>query len=431
MNIAKEILLQHFFSLMPFVLFNIYYRDKMQNYDRKFIVITSVICLFLSMTFGTGVITGFFYDSRFVIMFFGLVFGGLQTGFILLAEFVVYRFYLGGDGAWPSMITMSIAFPLSVLLYKIYQKTHRKSLVILTSGFIISMIPLATIYIRNPVDVTSHPVFHTFAIPVQNAIGIWLLIALFQRAVSNKELFINYARDEKIEAMSHVAASLVHEVRNPLTAVKGFLTLIRESPMDRSKVERYIDICTEEIQRTESILSEYLSISKPTTEKREAVDLYPLLLAVIDVMKPYANMQNVHMDMDKAVGPIPILANQDKVKQVLLNFIKNAIEACANVPNGEVTLRIEEVARKAVLTIKDNGIGMSQEQVDRLGSIYFSTKTKGTGLGLTFSYQAMHELGGSVSVRSAPQIGTQFTITIPILKDEYILEHVHDQPLKS
>ncbi|MBP1934854.1 sensor histidine kinase [Ammoniphilus resinae] len=423
MNIAKEILLQHFFSLMPFVMFNIYYRDKMRNYDRKFIMITSVLCLFLSMTFGTGVITGFFYDSRFVIMFFGLIFGGLQTGFLLLFEFVLYRFYLGGEGTWPSMITMSIAFPLSVLLYNIYQKTQRKSLVILTSGFIISIIPLATIYIRNPVDVTSHPVFHTFAIPVQNAIGIWLLIALFQRAVSNKELFITYAKNEKMEAVSHVAASLVHEVRNPLTAVKGFLTLIRESPLEREKVESYIDICSGEIQRTEGILSEYLSISKPITEKREVVDLYHQLQAVIDVMRPYANMHNVHLDMDTAVGPIQILANQDNIKQVLVNFIKNAIEACTNVSSGAVTLRMEVVTRKALLTIKDNGIGMSKEQVDRLGSIYFSTKTKGTGLGLTFSYQAIHELGGSVSVRSVPQGGTQFTITFPVLKNENISDH--------
>src|SRR5690606_16402592 len=113
-------------------------------------------------------------------------------------------------------------------------------------------------------------------------------------------LFIIYAQKEKMDAISHVAASLVHEVRNPLTAVKGFLKLIRESPAERSKVEAYIDICTEEIERTESILSEYLAISKPVTEKREAVDLHLQLQTVIDVMKPYANMHNVHLNMDQA-----------------------------------------------------------------------------------------------------------------------------------
>ncbi len=420
MNIVNELLLQHFFSLMPLVMFNIYYRDKMQNYSRKFIIITSMICLFLSMTFGAGIINGFFYDSRFVIMFFGLVFGGLQTGFILLLEFILYRFYLGGAGVWPSMITMSIAFPLSVILYRIYQSTQRKSLIILTAGLFISIIPLATIYIRNPEDVTSHLLFHTFAIPVQNAIGIWLLIALFQRTVSNKELFIQYAQNEKMETISHVAASLAHEVRNPLTAVKGFLRLIRESPLERSKVETYIDICTEEIERTESILSEYLSISKPMTEKREVIDLNIQIHAIIDVMKPYANMNNVQLSMDNSIRPVLIVGNKDEIKQFLVNFIKNAIEACENIANGEVNIRLEVVGRSAKLTIKDNGIGMSKEQANRLGSIYFSTKTKGTGLGLTFSYQVIHKLGGSVSVHSTPQVGTQFIIILPIQSEENI-----------
>lgn len=220
------------------------------------------------------------------------------------------------------MISMSIAFPMLILLYKMYQKSHRKSLIILMAGIITSIIPLATVYIGNPEDITSDPVFHAFAIPVQYTIGIWVLIPLFQRAVSNKELFISYAQYEKMEAVSHVAASLVHEVRNPLTAVKGFLKLIRDNPIDRKKVEGYIDICTEEIQRTESILSEYLSISKPKTDKREAVDLHLQLQTILDVMKPYANMNNAQLELDAVEGPVQILANQDKIKQFLVNFIK-------------------------------------------------------------------------------------------------------------
>lgn len=131
-------------------------------------------------------------------------------------------------------------------------------------------------------------------------------------------------------------------------------------------------------------------------------------------MKPYANMHNVRLEMDISAEPVYINAYQDKVKQFLMNFIKNAIEACNHIPNGEVNLRLEVISGKAVLTIKDNGVGMSKEQVDRLGSIYFSTKTKGTDLGLTFSYQAIYELGGLVAVRSVPQVGTEFTIALPV-----------------
>jgi two-component system, sporulation sensor kinase B len=412
--IVKEILLQQFFALMPFVMFNIYYRDKMQNYDRKFIMITCSICLFLSMIFGSSVIHGFFYDVRFIMIFFGLLFGGLSTGFLLLIEFVVFRLYLGGAGTWPSMVTMAIAFPLAVLLYNIHQRTQRKSLVILTAGLIISIIPLATVYYLNPADVMSHLVFHILAIPVQNAIGIWVLIGLFKKAVSDKQLFISYAQSERTETISHVAASLVHEVRNPLTAVRGFLQLIRKNYLDRRTFERYIDICEDEIQRTDKILSEYLSLTKPESGKQELLDLHLQLPMIWDIMKPYATMNNVQLELDNPPHLVHVYANPIKLKQILVNFIKNAIEACTDVPNGKVTLRLEVDAGKALLTITDNGVGMNEEQVKHLGTIYFSTKTKGTGLGLTFSYQVIHELGGSIRVRSEPNAGTQFVIQLPI-----------------
>jgi two-component system sporulation sensor kinase B len=414
-TILNEILLQLFFALMPFVMFNVYYRDKTQNYNQKFINITSSLCLFLSMSCGASVINGIFFDIRYIIMFFGLVFGGLQTGFILLAEFVLYRFYLGGEGEWIAMIIMMLTFPVSILLHKIYQNSHRKTLIIFTAGIVFSLIPLIIIYQYNPNYVLENLVFHILAIPVQNSVGIWLLITFFKKSVSDKDLFISYAQNEKVKAISHVAASLVHEVRNPLTTVKGFLTLIRESSLARDKVEHYIDICVDEIKRTEYILSEYLSISKPLTERQEPTDFIHQLQVIMDVMKPYANMNNVLLEIDKLVDPIWILANPEKIKQILVNFIKNAVEACSEVPNGKVSVRLKVVAKKVLLTIKDNGIGMNEEQINRLGSIYFSTKTSGTGLGLTFSYQVIHAVGGTVSVRSEPRAGTTFTITLPLL----------------
>lgn len=133
-------------------------------------------------------------------------------------------------------------------------------------------------------------------------------------------------------------------------------------------------------------------------------------------MTPYANMNNVHLEVHKPEEPIWILANPDEIKQTLLNFIKNAVEACSEVPNGKVSLRLKVDAKNVFLAIKDNGIGMNEEQINRLGSIYFSTKSSGTGLGLTFSYQVIRTLGGNISVQSEPRAGTLFTIILPLVK---------------
>ncbi|GIP10199.1 sporulation kinase [Paenibacillus macerans] len=415
---VKEIILQLFFAHMPLVMFNLFYRDRTQNYTPKFIIATSMICLFLSMTFGISTVPGYTYDIRYIIIFFGLIFGGLQIGLILLAEFILYRLYLGGDGTFIALLITLVTFPVSLVLYRIYQRTSRKLPVIIAAGLFFSAIPIGMVYLYNPQSVLNHLFFHLFVIPAQNSIGCWLLITFFKKAVADKELYINYAQQERVRAISHVAASLVHEVRNPLTAVKGFLTLIKEGAADREKTARYIDICMSEIGRTEYILSEYLAISKPIADREMPTNLQELLEITRDVMNPFANMHNVEMEIEYPADkePLWIMANPDKMKQVLVNFIKNAVEACAEAPlrQGKVILKLQTAAEKVVLSIKDNGIGMTEEQTRRLGSVYFSTKSGGTGLGLTFSYQAILSLGGTVSVSSEPGEGTEFTISLPL-----------------
>lgn len=420
MSILKEILLQLFFALAPFVIYNIYYRDKIRNYSRSFIIITSSVCLFLSMTFASSAVDGFIFDIRYVIMFFALVYGGIQTGLILLVEFVIYRLYLGGEGKWIAMVILICTFPLSILLYKMYKHTQRKSLIIFIAGILFSIIPLILLYQYNSNYIIEHLTFHIFVNPVQNSIGIWLLMSLFNKSVSDKEIFIKHAENEKMKAISHVAASLAHEIRNPLTAVKGFLKLIRRNPHDIIKIEQYIDISMDEIQRTEAILTEYLSISKPLTEHRELINFSDQLHIIIDVMTPYANMNNVQLKVYTPVDPIKILANPAEIKQFLVNFIKNAVEACFEAPNGKVCLELIVEDKNATLLIEDNGIGMNEEQINRLGSIYFSNKTSGTGLGLTYSYQVIRAIGGVVTVSSKPNWGTKFTITLPLTETEKI-----------
>lgn len=414
MTIIKEVILQLFFTLMPFLIFNVYYRDKAQNYSRKFIIITSMTCLFISMTFGASTDNGFFYDIRYVIQFFGLLFGGLQAGFILLAEFLLYRLYLGGKGIEAALMAVLITFPFSLVLYRWYRTARRKTFVILLAGTMFSVTPLLVLYFEFQESFLRNPMFYLIFIPIQNLVGCWLLISLFQKAVKDKELFIKYVEQEKVEMIGQVAASLVHEVRNPLTAVKGFLKLIRESSLEREKVNRYIDICVSEMERTEFILSEYLSISKPLTDHKEPTDLSNLLQITTEVMRPYANMNNVGLEANISLLPVWILANPEKIKQILMNMIKNAIEACYESMNGKVFLELLPADGKAILTIEDNGIGMTKDQIDKLGGVFFSTKSRGTGLGLNFSYQAIQAMGGSVSLNSVHREGTRFTITLPV-----------------
>lgn len=410
----KDLLLQLFFALIPFVLYNVYYRDKAVNYSKKFIIVVSSLCLILSMTFPSSIAEGIFFDVRYVIIFFGLVFGGKITGFILLVEFVLYRLYLGGVGTSSAMIILAITFPLALLFNKMYHETKNKLLSTFIAGISFSVIPMLVLYINMSAYVMEYIAFNILLMPVHNSLGIWLLITLFNKSVSDKELYIKHLQTEKIAAINHVAASLAHEVRNPLTAVLGFLKLIRENTISKDKLEQFIDISIDEIQRTELILSEYLSMSKPLTRQRKQLDLVKQIQAVVDVMTPYANMNNVSLEVRTSPEPILIWANPNEMKQLLVNFIKNAIEACFEVAKGKVSVSCRQEFDTVKLDIVDNGIGMTNEQMQRLGSIYYSTKSSGTGLGLTHCYKIIHAMNGVISVRSQLNAGTVFTISIPL-----------------
>lgn len=410
----KEMILQLFLTLLPFLCYNVYYRNKAHNYSPAFILLTTGISLFLSMTFNKVAVNGFIYDARYILMFFGLLFGGLRIGFVLLAGFMVYRLYLGGPGVEIAMGTILVSFPVSILLSHLYRRVKRRPLFFVVSALLISLIPTVMLYLYNPDILQESLLFYLLYVPFLNFIGIWLLLSLFQRAVIDKNLSIIYAQKEKLETIGQVAASLVHEVRNPLTAVKGFLKLISETSGNQEKVHRYIEICVSEMERAEYILSEYLAITKPSTDRREQVNLNAILQITVDVMRPYANMNNVELQLQHEDGVCRVMGNPEKIKQVLMNLIKNAIEACYDTENAVVSLTLEPLDNEALLYVRDNGIGMSREQAERLGSVFYSTKTTGTGLGLAFSYQVIEELGGSVQVRSEPRQGTEFAITLPL-----------------
>ena len=415
MSEIKGMLLQLLFALMPFVVYNVYYRNLEANYSRRFIIITCSFCLLLSMTFPSSIQEGIIFDVRYVIMFFGILFGGLWTGFIIFAEFAVYRLYIGGSGAIDAMIIMSLTFILCILLCSLYYKVERRHLITFVAGISFSILPLIILYINKTEYLVEHLSFNILVIPVQNSLGIWLLITLFSKSVTDKELHLRFIQNEKADAINQVAASLAHEVRNPLTTVLGFLKLIRDNNLTREKTERFIDISIEEIHRTEQILSEYLSISKPLGSFRQQIDLVSQLKTVVEVMTPYANMNNVSLEAELPSYPVTISGNSTEIKQLLVNFIKNAIEACTDVPKARVDIFFKLHLRRVQLEIRDNGIGMNEEQLSRLGSIYYSTKSTGTGLGLTFSYQAIRSMNGTVSVESEPFTGTVFTISLPLV----------------
>ena len=166
----------------------------------------------------------------------------------------------------------------------------------------------------------------------------------------------------------------------------------------------------EEIDRAQSIISDYLSFAKPQAEKLEELDVSTLSLKLSNLINPYASIRGVeiHFDME---NPLLIKANSEKMIQCLVNLTKNGIEAMPS--GGHYKSPASRKARRLFSKLQITGIGMTAEQIDRLGTPFYSTKDKGTGLGMMVSYRIIKTFGGLIEVTSQPDQGTCFTISLP------------------
>ncbi|WP_078543458.1 MASE3 domain-containing protein [Litchfieldia alkalitelluris] len=221
-------------------------------------------------------------------------------------------------------------------------------------------------------------------------------------------------KSEKLAVVGELAAGLAHEIRNPLTALKGFTQLL-ESTADHSN-KPYIDIMLRELDRIEMITNEFMVVAKPQAVKYQPYKLEQLINEVVSFSSPQALLHKVDLLVDFKATNSNVYCDANQLKQVLINLIKNAFEA---MPNGG-NLKIELVQRQhdIVIRIMDNGIGIPKEILPKLGEPFYTLKEKGTGLGLMVSYRIIEAHKGSITFDSEVNIGTTVEITLPLLVND-------------
>ena len=242
-------------------------------------------------------------------------------------------------------------------------------------------------------------------------LGILWLVYSIERLEKNRSFRSKLIDTEKLQAVSHLAASISHEVRNPLTATKGFLQLLRnDTNLSKEKRQQFIDIALSELDRAETIIRDYLAFAKPHINSREDINIQIELNKVVDIVKPLANMRNVCIEV--TVSPIIVKGERQLFQQCFVNVIKNGIEATAS--GGLITVTSVNRKNGVEINITDTGIGMTSEQLKHLGEPYFSTKgVEGTGLGIMAVYRIIDSMKGTIRVKSKPGEGTTFTFYLP------------------
>ena len=368
-----------------FILFYIYYKfieNKINQLAQKILIsIISGISIILCMTFPVSPNHDFMFDMRQVPFIIGALYGGRRVAFFLLIVLLSYRFYIHADsGFYATLIIYPVLF---LVLFYVTPLFHKVNKIKQKVGISVLVSILGFLYMVVVVD-SFDPYF--------NDADMIILLLLYSTQFCVQALFINFIektrRDimileelrtlEKLKIVSDIAASISHEVRNPLTVTRGFIQLLRDPILSEEKKNLYITLSLNELDRAESIITDYLTFAKPSLNNVELLELNKELDYIIKVVTPYATMRNVHIEVNKDYL-ITIYGDAQKLHQCLINIIKNGIEAMEQ--GGLLQINLKEVKDHALIKIKDSGKGMDAEQVNRLGTPFYSTKEKGTGLG--------------------------------------------------
>jgi two-component system, sporulation sensor kinase B len=264
-------------------------------------------------------------------------------------------------------------------------------------------------------SVTSKELGHTHQ-NEGNMYGFQDAIGEMEQIIEKTRLQKELQRAEKMNAIGQLAASVAHEIRNPMTVVKGFLQIFHGKQNLTEEEQSYIRLMIDEMNRAEVIINDYLSLAKPEINQvLEKVNATLLASKVMDLMNSYAMLsKNIELIIHPA-NDIFIKGNKGELEQVLINILKNGIEAMMD--GGQLSISIKEEGGYGIFIIQDTGIGMTNEELSRLGTAFYSLKEKGTGIGLMVCYQIIERMKGKIVVDSKRDIGTTFKIFIPLFEN--------------
>lgn len=216
-------------------------------------------------------------------------------------------------------------------------------------------------------------------------------------------------KSEKLSIVGQLASSIAHEIRNPLTSIKGFVQLLK----NEVNKPLYIDTTLNEIHKIEDIIQEFIEFSNPHTSRFEKVDITSLLRQVHKLLYSQTIMQNIEVIQEYDLNFPNIFCDKNQMKQVFIHILQNALEAMKN--GGIIKIHLQRIDSDSIkVSFIDKGYGISIERIRKIGEPFYSTKEKGTGLGLMFCHKIVQEHGGSIEMKSEVNKGTTVDVILPI-----------------
>ncbi|MEC0298756.1 HAMP domain-containing sensor histidine kinase [Peribacillus frigoritolerans] len=417
---TKDLLINFLIILFPIFLLQMSYLVKyvyrLDALKGSFLSIFPILSLVLCMLFPVVIEEDFVWDLRWIPFLLGGLYGGYRLGIILIVITLVIRYFSGGDnGFYISCITFPVVGVSLFFISKYYLKlsVSKKILIGISLIFIVHILTqfISTVVFELTIGISLWKQYFTIQV-----IGIVVVILLWEVILTNFQVLEKLVKAEKLQIVSHLAASISHEVRNPLTVTRGYIQMLSEDVSSNTKV-RYANIALKELDRATDVINDYLTFASISPENTERLRVSEEIQHVVNSIKPLANNNGTELKLSLFEdGAFYIMGERKKFQQCLFNILKNGIESMDHA--GKIYIHLIHAASTIQIKIQDQGIGMTQEQIYRLGEPYFTTKNKGTGLGMMVSYSVIKSMDGTVHVSSVQGKGTCFSINLPIHKYE-------------
>jgi two-component system sensor histidine kinase HydH len=239
-------------------------------------------------------------------------------------------------------------------------------------------------------------------------------VILFKDLTEVRSLRREIERSRRLASVGRLAAGVAHEIRNPLSSIKGFATYFKERYKNAPEDQQTANIMIQEVDRLNRVVGQLLEFARPVKVEPKPTDLNILVDESAKLIERQAGEKKITVKTNNSTRAEEIRVDSDHVNQVLLNLYLNAIESMEAGGELNVDLSTNDETNEIEISVSDNGCGIPQKDLAKIFDPYFTTKSSGTGLGLAIAHNIVEAMGGTIKVKSNPGKGTKFTIKIPI-----------------
>ena len=308
---------------------------------------------------------------------------------------------------------LALEYSSYLIVYSLFTKKKLKPISVVNYFIIIKsfMLSLEVFWFISPERSYSSNLFYIFTIIITLYFVTNIIISIFAKGEKIVELHNDLQNIEKEKDLRRSLFKVTHEIKNPIAVCKGYLDMIDIN--DKKKVRKYIPIIKDEITRTLVLMNDFLDYTKIKIEK-EDMDLIMLLEDLEDYLEDLFKKNGIKSEFNLPDEDIYIEADYNRLKQVFINLLKNAVEAKdSSKKENKIKISLESDNEFMKIIIEDNGVGMDKDTLNNVSEMFFTTKRRGSGLGVSLSKEIIEQHNGTIVYNSVKGEGTRVIVTLP------------------